>query len=226
MRLRLNDPTITADQIAALLHVSPRTVWRYWHASGRFSHRGRLTDTDRQAIVAAYAAGESVAQIAARYRMHDSTVHKALRAAHVELDQTRGAKGIDTGQVVARRRAGQSVRQIAAALGVWPSVVDYHLAKAGEVQPPPHTSYPHTRDRVLALARAEPGLTQDQIAARLGVSRSTVAGHLRRARRQGLLPDAEARGKRGRALGRWLDRLGRCGRGCGRGSSGCAGRGV
>ncbi|WP_084000318.1 winged helix-turn-helix domain-containing protein [Actinomadura kijaniata] len=40
---------------------------------------------------------------------------------------------------------------------------------------------------MLALAQADPDLTHQQIADRLGVSRSTVAGQLRRARHQALL---------------------------------------
>ncbi|WP_157420193.1 helix-turn-helix domain-containing protein [Actinomadura kijaniata] len=81
VQLRLDDPTISAEQVAALRHVSAWPVWRYWHASGRFTHRGRaLTDTDREAIVAAHASGEPVAQIAEWHRVYDSTVHKVLRA--------------------------------------------------------------------------------------------------------------------------------------------------
>lgn len=193
--VRLHGLNWERDAIAEHLAVSERTVQRHLTGSGlpKTSKR-KLSDTDAAELVARYAAGEGVAALGRAFDVSRGTVRMEVDRAGQPLHTSTQTKDIDTARVVELHNAGHDVGQIAAQLGIKPNTVHYHLFKVlGR-----HTGRParrdSKRDRTVEMIKADPTLSDKQIADALGVRTATVSKHMWQARLMGLLPADFERG--------------------------------
>jgi DNA-binding MurR/RpiR family transcriptional regulator len=133
-----------------------------------------------------YLAGETIVSLAADLGVNPSTIHRRLTAEGVKLrgrpDRERVARKLTPKareRITAQHAAGRSVRQITADLGL----ADVHAIELALGKPAPPAAQ-------RAAKLYDGGLTLDQVAAEIGVSKRTVT--------------------------RWLDRLGHARRPAGR----------
>lgn len=156
------------------------------------------TKEHRQALYLAacdYQNGMSLETAARRHRVHANTLRSYLRREGWRIDTHRHYRGKVTCNQIPEAfldaHPRLTPREIADACGVNINVVRQRLRERGNYKPRPVGAQPtsrwanslRNRENVMqAVAMTERGLTQGQVAIRLGVSRSTVGTWLRQYR--------------------------------------------
>ena len=139
----------------------------------------RRADLDPAALAAEYAAGATLAQLAAKHHAAQETIRARIRAAGTTLrgpsDRTERAK-VTTGRILELHEQGLSAKDIAAEVGLSDVTVGNRLRDAGIVVGRGHTAI-FDEERGVALARE--GATAYAIAKTLGTNRRAVISRLR-----------------------------------------------
>lgn len=148
-------------------------------------HNSALTHADLHAIIARYIAGETASQLANAFGIDPATVRRYLRAAGLTLrdDRSRRRIPVDTDDIAARHRAGESMTVIAEALGTTLDVVRHRLHERGIATDVTRTHRPDPRHLDLDIddivRRRRAGHTLQEIATALGCSTTAIEARLR-----------------------------------------------
>ena len=168
--------------------------------------RNRVTRADLQQLLALRRAGLWPSEIAARTGLTADAVTsrlQRLRRSGVDLSRPAGpvprpGRRASDGEILPLARQGLRHKEIAARLGLSRPGLQWRigaLRRRGLLSyPPADGTRPHSQKvsdgKLVALVKA--GLRREEIARRVGISRSAVQWRLRGLRRRGLLPPAGA----------------------------------
>jgi lambda repressor-like predicted transcriptional regulator len=170
-------------ELAAELNISAQLITGRAQRSGRGKHDWRRADVPAGQVAGLYQAGWTVSQIAARCQVAVGTVLRRLDEAGVARRPRSAPAWFPVAEAARRvQQERASFADLAREYQVSVDVVSARLRAAG-IAPPPRTGPRVLRAVPAAQLTGEyaSGLTMAQIAARYGVSRTTISTRLRAA---------------------------------------------